>query len=146
MKNTGALIGDLDGQMHLFAKFLLFCGGEGESPPSGELGVRMELYGMIPCLMRGKVGKGFLQEGICVTPVTHQPFASMLDPMITPMTHQPHCRRDKNSVSSPPIEPCFDVPNNSLNHFFNSLFLWLEKLTKKSSNQTTYLFSCQTSL
>src|SRR5258708_18194424 len=56
------------------------------------------------------------------------------------------CRWDKNSVSSLPIEPCFDVPNNSLNHLFNSLFLWLEKLTKKSSNQTTYLFSCQTSL
>src|SRR5258707_582048 len=56
------------------------------------------------------------------------------------------CRQDKNSVSSPPLEPCFDIPNNSLNHLLNSLFLWLEKLTKKSSNQTTYLFSCQTSL
>src|SRR5260221_9694626 len=56
------------------------------------------------------------------------------------------CRWDKNSVSSPPLEPCFDIPNNHLNHLLNSLFLWLEKLTKKSSNQTTYLFSCQTSL
>src|SRR5260221_12598167 len=56
------------------------------------------------------------------------------------------CRQDKNSVSSLPLEPCFDIPNNSLKHLLNSLFLWLEKLTKKSSNQTTYLFSCQTSL
>src|SRR5258708_38210772 len=53
------------------------------------------------------------------------------------------CRRDKNSVSSPPLEPCFDVPNNSPNHLLNSLLLCLEKLTKKSSNQTTHLFSCQ---
>src|SRR5258708_1060261 len=56
------------------------------------------------------------------------------------------CRWDKNSVSSPPLEPCFDVPNNSPNHLLNSLFLWLEKLAKKSSNQTTHLFSCQNSL
>src|SRR6266481_2589971 len=56
------------------------------------------------------------------------------------------CRQDKNSVSSPPVEPCFDVPNNSPHHLLKSLILWLEKLAKKSSNQTTYLFSCQTSL
>src|SRR5258708_27197865 len=56
------------------------------------------------------------------------------------------CRRDKNSVSSPPLEPCFDVPNNSPNHLLNSLLLCLEKLAKKSSNQTTHLFSCQNSL
>src|SRR5260370_21093115 len=56
------------------------------------------------------------------------------------------CRRDKNSVSSLPLEPCFDVPNNSPNHLLNSLFLCLEKLAKKSSNQTTHLFSCQNSL
>src|SRR5258706_3222982 len=59
---------------------------------------------------------------------------------------QVHCRRDKNSVSSPPLEPCFDVPNNSPNHLLNSLFLCLEKLAKKSSNQTTHIFSCQISL
>src|SRR5258708_20469525 len=53
------------------------------------------------------------------------------------------CRGDKNSVSSPPVEPCFDIPNNSPNHLLKSLILWLEKLAKKSSNQTTYLFSCQ---
>src|SRR5258705_9953976 len=57
-----------------------------------------------------------------------------------------HCRWDKNSVSSLPLEPCFDVPNNSPNHLLNSLFLCLEKLAKKSSNQTTHLFSCQNSL
>src|SRR5258708_18310131 len=56
------------------------------------------------------------------------------------------CRWDKNSVSSPPLEPCFDVPNNSPNHLLNSLLLCLEKLAKKSSNQTTHLFSCQNSL
>src|SRR5258708_7944634 len=56
------------------------------------------------------------------------------------------CRRDKNSVSSPPLEPCFDIPNNSPNHLLNSLLLCLEKLAKKSSNQTTHLFSCQNSL
>src|SRR5258708_37459680 len=56
------------------------------------------------------------------------------------------CRRDKNSVSSLPLEPCFDVPNDSPNHLLNSLFLCLEKLAKKSSNQTTHLFSCQNSL
>src|SRR5258707_247436 len=61
---------------------------------------------------------------------------------ITPI----QCRRDKNSVSSPPLEPCFDVPNNSPNHLLNSLLLCLEKLAKKSSNQTTHLFSCQNSL
>jgi len=59
---------------------------------------------------------------------------------------RPICRRDKNSVSSPPLEPCFDVPNNSPNHLLNSLLLCLEKLAKKSSNQTTHLFSCQNSL
>src|SRR5258707_11833947 len=56
------------------------------------------------------------------------------------------CRWDKNSVSSPPLEPCFDIPNNSPNHLLNSLLLCLEKLAKKSSNQTTHLFSCQNSL
>src|SRR5260221_1454113 len=56
------------------------------------------------------------------------------------------CRRDKNSVSSPPLEHCFDIPNNSPNHLLNSLLLCLEKLAKKSSNQTTHLFSCQNSL
>ncbi len=83
MKNTGAPIGDLDGQMHLFAKFSLrnlsssFCSvGEGESPPPGELGIRVELYGVIPCLMRGKVGEGFLQEDICEVSVVFQGGAS----------------------------------------------------------------------
>src|SRR5258705_6366544 len=46
-------------------KLLLFCGGEGERPPSGEFGIRMKLYGMVPCLMRGEMGKGFFGEDIC---------------------------------------------------------------------------------
>ena len=46
-------------------KLFLFCGGEGERPPSGEFGIGMELYGVVPCLMRGEVGKGFLGEDIC---------------------------------------------------------------------------------
>src|SRR5260221_2062842 len=46
-------------------KLLLFCGGEGERPPSGEFGIRMELYGMVPCLARGEMGKGFFGEDIC---------------------------------------------------------------------------------
>ncbi len=41
-------------------KFLLLCRGEGESPPSGELGIGMELYGVVPCLTRGEVGKVFV--------------------------------------------------------------------------------------
>src|SRR5258708_9621528 len=68
-----------------------------------------------------------------------------LAPHQTPI-NKARCRRDKNSVSSPPLEPCFDVPNNSPNHLLNSLLLCLEKLAKKSSNQTTHLFSCQNSL
>src|SRR6266436_9760913 len=44
---------------------LLFCGGEGERPPSGEFGIRMKLYGMVPCLVRGEMGKGFFGEDIC---------------------------------------------------------------------------------
>ena len=40
-------------------KFLLLCGGEGECPPSGEFGVGVELYGMVPCFVRGEVGEGF---------------------------------------------------------------------------------------
>src|SRR5258707_3446954 len=46
-------------------KLLLFCGGEGERPPSGEFGIRMKLYGMVPCLARGEMGKGFFGEDIC---------------------------------------------------------------------------------
>src|SRR5258708_13409315 len=72
MKNTGALIRDFDGQIHLFAKFSLrnssssFCSArEGECPSSGELGIVVEIYGMIPCFTRGEVGKGLLQEDIC---------------------------------------------------------------------------------
>src|SRR5260221_3868914 len=46
-------------------KLLLFCRGEGECPPSGEFGIRMKLYGMVPCLMRGEMDKGFCGEDIC---------------------------------------------------------------------------------
>src|SRR5260370_35528336 len=45
-------------------KLLLFCGGE-ECPPSGEFGIGMKLYGMVPCLTRGEMGKGFFGEDIC---------------------------------------------------------------------------------
>src|SRR5258708_30147996 len=38
-------------------KLFLFCRGEGERPPSGEFGIRMKLYGMVPCLTRGEMGK-----------------------------------------------------------------------------------------
>src|SRR5258708_28678036 len=46
-------------------KLLLFCRGEGECPPSGEFGIGMKLYGMVPCLTRGEMGKGFFGEDIC---------------------------------------------------------------------------------
>src|SRR6266436_496084 len=46
-------------------KLLLFCGGEGERPPSGEFGIGMKLYGMVPCLARGEMGKGFFGEDVC---------------------------------------------------------------------------------
>src|SRR5258705_8576173 len=46
-------------------KLLLFCGGEGECPPSGEFGIRMKLYGVVPCLTRGEMGKGFFREDVC---------------------------------------------------------------------------------
>src|SRR5258708_13451308 len=46
-------------------KLFLFCGGEGERPPSGEFGIRMKLYGMVPCLTRGEMGKGFFGEDVC---------------------------------------------------------------------------------
>src|SRR5258708_21763389 len=46
-------------------KLLLFCRGEGEHPPSGEFGIRMKLYGVVPCLMRGEMGKGFFGEDVC---------------------------------------------------------------------------------
>src|SRR5258705_434856 len=46
-------------------KLLLFCGGEGEHPPSGEFGIGMKLYGMVPCLTRGEMGKGFFGEDVC---------------------------------------------------------------------------------
>src|SRR5258705_5214227 len=46
-------------------KLFLFCGGEGERPPSGEFGIRMKLYGVVPCLMRGEMGKGFFGEDVC---------------------------------------------------------------------------------
>src|SRR5258708_1331830 len=72
MKNTGAPIRDFDRWICLLAKFseecvklLLFCGGEGEHPPSGEFGIGMKLYGMVPCLARGEMGKGFFGEDIC---------------------------------------------------------------------------------
>src|SRR5258708_12815397 len=48
------------------------------------------------------------------------------------------CRRDKNSVSSLPLEPCFDFPNNSPNHLLNHLFLFLSQPPKNSSNHTTH--------
>ena len=46
-------------------KLLLFCRGEGECPPSGEFGIGMELYGVVPCLTRGEMGKGFFGEDVC---------------------------------------------------------------------------------
>ena len=46
-------------------KLFLFCGGEGERPPSGEFGIGMKLYGVVPCLMRGEMGKGFFREDVC---------------------------------------------------------------------------------
>src|SRR5258705_10878328 len=46
-------------------KLLLFCRGEGECPPSGEFGIRMKLYGVVPCLTRGEMGKGFFGEDVC---------------------------------------------------------------------------------
>ena len=46
-------------------KLFLFCRGEGERPPSGEFGIGMKLYGMVPCLMRGEMGKGFFGEDVC---------------------------------------------------------------------------------
>src|SRR5260221_9248049 len=46
-------------------KLLLFCRGEGERPPSGEFGIGMKLYGVVPCLTRGEMGKGFFREDIC---------------------------------------------------------------------------------
>src|SRR5258707_9813191 len=46
-------------------KLFLFCGGEGERPPSGEFGIGMKLYGVVPCLMRGEMGKGFFGEDVC---------------------------------------------------------------------------------
>ena len=46
-------------------KLFLFCGGEGERPPSGEFGIGMKLYGVVPCLTRGEMGKGFFGEDIC---------------------------------------------------------------------------------
>ena len=41
-------------------KLFLFCRGEGERPPSGEFGIGMKLYGVVPCLMRGEMGKVFV--------------------------------------------------------------------------------------
>src|SRR5260221_11746186 len=46
-------------------KLLLFCRGEGERPPSGEFGIGMKLYGVVPCLTRGEMGKGFFGEDVC---------------------------------------------------------------------------------
>src|SRR6266481_5826255 len=46
-------------------KFLLFSRGEGECPPSREFGVRVELYGVVPCFARGEVGEGLFGEDIC---------------------------------------------------------------------------------
>src|SRR5258708_864586 len=46
-------------------KLFLFCRGEGEHPPSGEFGIGMKLYGVVPCLTRGEMGKGFFREDIC---------------------------------------------------------------------------------
>src|SRR5258708_2098984 len=46
-------------------KLFLFCRGEGERPPPGEFGIGMKLYGMVPCLTRGEMGKGFFREDIC---------------------------------------------------------------------------------
>src|SRR5260221_11294804 len=46
-------------------KLFLFCRGEGERPPSGEVGIRMKLFGVGPCLVRGEMGKGFFGEDVC---------------------------------------------------------------------------------
>src|SRR5258707_1881552 len=46
-------------------KLLLFCRGEGECPPSGEFGIGMKLYGMVPCFLRGEMGTGFFREDVC---------------------------------------------------------------------------------
>src|SRR5258708_9788180 len=46
-------------------KLFLFCRGEGEHPLSGEFGIRMKLYGVVPCLTRGEMGKGFFGEDVC---------------------------------------------------------------------------------
>src|SRR5260221_8421217 len=46
-------------------KLFLFHRGEGERPPSGEFGIRMKLYGVVPCLTRGEMGKGFFGEDVC---------------------------------------------------------------------------------
>src|SRR5258707_3764501 len=46
-------------------KLFLFCGGEGEHPPSGEFAIGMKLYGMVPCLTRVEMGKGFFGEDVC---------------------------------------------------------------------------------
>ena len=59
----GFVVGQILSEEHV--KLLLFCRGEGERPPSGEFGIRMELYGVVPCLMRGKMGKGFFGEDVC---------------------------------------------------------------------------------
>src|SRR6266436_4069354 len=73
MKNTGAPIGDLDGQMCPFAKFSLrnssssFCSVGRGGKSFLYLGVRMELYGMIPCLMRGEVGEVFVAFWDCAS-------------------------------------------------------------------------------
>src|SRR5260221_735147 len=39
--------------------------GRGDHPPSGEFCIGMKLYGMVPCLMRGEMGKGFFREDVC---------------------------------------------------------------------------------
>src|SRR5260370_41095049 len=46
-------------------KLLLFCRGEGECPPSGEFGIGMKVYGVVPCLTRGEMCKGFFGEDVC---------------------------------------------------------------------------------
>src|SRR5258708_9047562 len=46
-------------------KLFLFRRGEGECPVSGEFGIGMKLYGVVPCLTRGEMGKGFFGEDVC---------------------------------------------------------------------------------
>src|SRR5258705_391817 len=46
-------------------KLLLFCGGEGECPPSGEFGIWMKLYAMVPYLRCGERGRRFSNQDIC---------------------------------------------------------------------------------